>query len=325
MFARIVHSDWSKHPGGRWCASARRTPTGWRAAGPWPVGDMGAFVERLVALGRSGPTLAAFDFPIGLPKALAEKPAFADLPGFRAALAAFGGPGWKMWFTPAGVPAEIGPRRPFYPARPGASAVRHLLDGLGVAAIGDLTRCAERGGPGVRAAGCMFWLVGAKTVGKAAIHGWQSVIRLALERDATLWPFDGELATLAARGGLVLAESYPGDATRQLGLVVKSKSEPAVLAALAPAVLRWVDDRQIELATDLRDAIASGFSAFAPHVGDAFDAAIGLLAAIAVADGAPDGALDTKAVRTWEGWILGRQSPAGIPAAVGAFKAGGET
>ena len=318
MFARIVHCDWSKHPGGRWCASAQRTAQGWRAEGPRPVGDVADFVDELVAKAAPTPTLAAFDFPIGLPVAYGATTGF---PHFRAALDAFGGAGWTAWFEPALTPADIGPRRPFYPAKPGAAKIRHLLEGLGVATIGELTRRAERGGPGTRAAGCMFWLVGAKTVGKAAIHGWQAVIRPALARGARLWPFDGDLPALAAGSGLVLAESYPGDACRQLGLKVVGKGKPAVLEALAPATFAWTAERQIALSAELRGDIESGFARHRKQCGDAFDAVIGLLAAVAVADGAPDGAPCTDAVRTWEGWILGR---CGIPDRAGAFRAGGE-
>ena len=123
----------------------------------------------------------------------------------------------------------------------------------------------------------------------------------------------------------MLAESYPGDAGRQIGLAVTGKNRPAVLSALAPGLSRAAADQRIELAPDLRRAIESGFSAYGARCGDAFDAVVGLLAAIAVAEGRhPDGAPDTEAVRLWEGWILGRRESAGIPAAAGALGAGGE-
>lgn len=320
MFERIVHSDWSKHPGGRWCATARRTASGWRAAGPWPVGDVAAFVDRLVGFGARGPTLAAFDFPIGLPETYAHRTGFAD---FRSVLTAVGGSGWEDWFEPAAVPAEIGPRRPFYPAKPGAAKHKHLLDGLEAGSLADLLRRCERIPP---AAGCMFWLVGARTVGKAAIHGWQEAIRPALAHGATLWPFDGPLGDLAAGGGLVLVESYPGDAAKQIGLTVRKKTDPAVLAALAPQILIWTEEHRIALSADLRADILAGFKRYRKTAGDAFDAVVGLLAAIAVADARhPDGAPDTPAVWTWEGWILGRREPSGIPSAPDALGAGGET
>ena len=66
----------------------------------------------------------------------------------------------------------------------------------------------------------MFWLVGGNQVGKAAITGWRDLITPAVERDPalSLWPFDGRLAALLARPGVVIAETYPGPYTRSAAL-----------------------------------------------------------------------------------------------------------
>ena len=123
----------------------------------------------------------------------------------------------------------------------------------------------------------------------------------------------------------MLAESYPADAASMLGLVVVGKGKPAVLEPLAPAIFAWAAKRHVALSADLQHDIASGFAARGKNCGDAFDAVIGLLAAIAVAEGVPDGAPRGDAIRTWEGWILGRRGAVGIPEASGRIGTAAET
>ena len=304
MFRRIVHSDWSKNPAGRWSAEARWTGAQWEADGPARVTrDMDALVRDLLDPAR-GPTLAAFDFPIGLPDAL-RRPVGGG--GFLAALDRFGEGSLAEILHPASTPGEVGPLRPFYPAKPGAALQRHLWQGLGVDGMADLTRACERGGAGIPHGGCMLWLVGAKTVGKAAIHGWTEVVRPARASGARIWPFDGPLHDLADEGGLVLAESYPAHAAIQIGLKVRKKGSTPVLKALAPAISAWAASHAVALSDRLATAIAAGFSGQGTNCGDAFDAVVGLFAAIAVADGAHPAAPSlTEVQRRWEGWILGR-------------------
>lgn len=307
MFSRIVHCDWSSRAAGRWMAEARPGKEGgWLASGPRRVPETQAFVDDLVGPAVGGPTLAAFDFPIGFPAGFGARSRYPD---FGTALDAIGHGTWPEIFDVAADPAEVGPLRPFYPRRPGAARLRHLLDGHGVGAVGDLMRACERAGPDGGSAGCLFWTMGAKQVGKAALSGWRDVIGPARRRGARIWPFDGDLEALAAAGGLVLAESYPGDAYGQLGLSFKGKSKRRLSdrAGFSDALEAWTVARDIGLAPGLRDALRAGFP---PGAGadDGFDAVVGLLAAIAVATGErPSGAPDSPAVRCWEGWILGKR------------------
>jgi hypothetical protein len=67
-FTRLVHSDWSTAPAKRWFAEARRTKSGWFVEAPRSVGLVDHFLKDLLALPQ--PTLAGFDFPIGIPAAL---------------------------------------------------------------------------------------------------------------------------------------------------------------------------------------------------------------------------------------------------------------
>lgn len=305
-FTHVVHADWSAHPRGRWAAQAHWQDGAWRAEVPQPVPDLAAFVDDLFALARQGPTLAGFDMPVGLPVAYGVRCGFA---GFRQAVAGFA----PDFFTVATTPAEIGPARPFYPARPGGALRQHLVDGHAVASFEALTRRCERGGAGLKPAGSLFWTLGAAQVGKAALVGWQHVIRPALARGAQVWPFDGDLPGLAARGGLTLAETYPADGYARLGAGFgrrESKRRQADRAGKAAALEAWAAAAGVALAPALRTAIRDGFGA-QDRGGDSFDAAVGLLAVIDVLR-APSSAQAPRedAVRRWEGWILGRPADA---------------
>ncbi len=305
MFRHVVHCDWSMRAAGRWCAEAHRDASGgWRASGPTAVQEPAALVARLVALAGGGSTLAAFDFPIGFPAAFGAQTGYS---GFPSALDAVGRGDWPEIFAVAASPGEVGPRRPFYPARPGGTRLAHLLDGHGVATVAALVRACERPGPESGAAGCMFWTLGANQVGKAALHGWREVIGPAQRQGAALWPFDGDLGVLAAQGRLVLAESYPGDGYGQLGFKIRKKGDRALRAALAPHFTAWAEERGIAFDGRLSTALAAGFP---PGAGndDGFDAVVGLLAALAVVRGERDAAPPlTDDLRRWEGWILGKR------------------
>lgn len=269
------------------------------------MAELAAFVDELFALAEEGPTLAGFDMPLGVPATYGARSSFA---GFREAVAGFG----PDVFRVATTPAEIGLARPFYPARPGGALRQHLLDGHEVASFEALMRRCERGGPGLKPAGSLFWTLGAAQVGKAALVGWQHVLRPALARGAQLWPFDGDLPTLAARGGLTLAETYPADGYRRLGAGFgrrQSKRRQADRADKAAALEAWAAAAGVALAPALRTAIREGFGA-SDRGGDRFDAAIGLLAIIDVLGAAPMPAPCDDAVRRWEGWILGRPADA---------------
>ena len=307
MFRHVVHCDWSIRAAGRWMAEARRAAGGgWHASGPRPVPEPTALVDHLSTLAAEAPTLAAFDFPIGFPAGFGARTGFD---GFRHVLDALARGEWSELFAVAATPGEVGPRRPFYPAKPGGTRLLHLLDGHGVGGIDALMRACERAGPDGGSAGCMFWTMGAKQVGKAALFGWRTVILPARRRGARIWPFDGDLGTLAERGGLTLAESYPGDAYGQLGLSLRGRSKRRLSdrEACADPLMAWAAARGVTLDRGLTLALRSGFPA-GTGGDDGFDAVVGLLAAIAVATmERPEGAPVTEAVRRWEGWILGKR------------------
>lgn len=308
MIDRLVHADWSVRPQGRWAAQAVRAGAGWRVMPPEPVGALDAFRNRLLQLGQEGTVLAGFDFPIGLPATFGTRTGFA---GFRDALPRFGiAEGWHDFYRPAAAAAEIGVQRPFYPAGSGAGT-RHatLLAGLDLASADDLLRACERGAPGRKRASPLFWTVGAAQVGRAAGVGWQQVIAPAMAAGAALWPFDGTLEDLAAHRGLILAETYPADTYGHVGAPFnpgESKRRQADRRSKADAILGWAAVRGVDL-TACEAVLRDGFGA-APSGEDPFDALLGLLAMVAVAE-EPSRAMSayqSPAEAAWEGWILGR-------------------
>ena len=233
--------------------------------------------------------------------------------GFKAALPCFGFGGWAGFYDVAVMPGQVSLERPFYPQAPGGKSLAHLLDGHGVATVDALTRHCERPGPGQGAAGCLFWTLGAKQVGKAMLEGWRGVLVPALARGARLWPFDGDLDTLAA-GGLTLAETYPADVYARLGAGFRpgeSKTRQADRAGKAESLLAWAERADVAVEPGLRAAVEDGFG-IVDKGGDRFDAVVGLFGMIAVVDGLWPVGLPDDDARTWEGWILGRTArPAG--------------
>lgn len=312
MFQTIVHADWSVSPLKRWAVRTRREGALWRVGRPRPVLDTRTFLAELLALAEAGPTLAGFDFPLGLPLAYGLR---TGLGGFRDALAVFGeAPGWESAYTVAETADDVSLGRPFFPRR-ALKGVRRstLVQALGLDRDADLLRLCERAHGGLRQACPVFWTLGANQVGRAAIAGWREVVEPARSVGTLLWPFDGALERLAQAGGLVLAETYPADAYVQVGAGFGprgSKRRQADRSARAGAILSWAEAAGVDL-SDCRQDLEDGFG---PHATgeDAFDALLGALGMILVVTGRhaampPWGPSDTRLA--WEGWILGRSLP----------------
>jgi hypothetical protein len=308
-FTRLVHADWSTSPKKRWSATALRTEAGWHVDQPQGIGDTSAFLARLLASPQ--PTLAGFDFPIGLPKLYGAMTGFSS---FSEALGLFGSGDWSRFYNVAGAPGEVSLHRPFYP-KVSSSAARqvHLIAALGVASINQLRRLCERATSVRRAACPLFWTLGGNQVGKAAISGWKEIIIPGRKRGAKLWPFDGSLADLAAARGLVLAETYPAEAYGHVGVTFapgESKRRQTDRARAMRGLETWAKSNSVSFSTPLAGSIADGFGPNSSG-GDAFDALIGLLGMIEIADGRrAEGPLaDERILRVWEGWILGQEMP----------------
>lgn len=299
-----VHADWSVDARKRWMVRATGRPGTWRLAAPEPVGEPATLFARLRAAGT--PVALGVDLPLGLPRSYAARHAReADFPAFLCALADRPG-----FFSVCATLAELHPGRPFYPARGlrGMTRAAHAA-ALGLGDARGLSRLCDRATP-IRPAGApLFWTLGANQTGKAAIAAWRDLLVPALLGDAppALWPFMGDFHALLARHDLVLAETYPAEAMRHLGLRLPgSKRRQTDRAGLAAPLLAAMDRLGAVPEAALAATVAEGFGADAAGE-DRFDATIGVLGVLGVLAGnRPDGIPDDPWLRRWEGWVLGQ-------------------
>lgn len=303
-FTRLIHADWSIAASKSWAAEAVKEQGTWIVEAPHPVGPVQDFVEHLLC--PPHPTLAGFDFPLGIPAAFGEQTGFGD---FLEALDTFGTGKWSDFYAVNAGPESISLFRPFYPNAGNTSPKQvHLLQALGVAEMDALRRQCEMGARGLPAACALFWTLGANQVGKAAISGWRQVIVPARKAGARLWPFEGDLSDLCRESSVVLCETYPADAARQIGLSFprgfsKRRREDRKIA-MAGLTARCAANG-IKLQDSMIYAIDDGFGA-AVDGEDQFDATAGLLGIIEVVEGRRPASPSDRLHPQWEGWILGR-------------------
>lgn len=314
MTLLAAHADWSAHPGKRWLAAARRTAGGWAATAPRPVGP----VERLLPdlLAGHGAVALGLDLPLGVPRAWAAGRPEPGFPAFLRGLAVD-----DPFFRVNPGLEGVSPASPFYPAR----GVRGMTRAAHAAALGlpdarALARACDRATARRPAGAPPFWTLGANQTGKAAIAAWRDWLLPALAREAAggaqvrLWPFEGGLRALLAPGRAVLAEVYPAEAMRALGLRLEgSKRGQGARRGLAPALRAAMDAARVAPDAALAAAVADGFGADAAGE-DRLDCVLGLLGLVAVLDGTlPDHVPDDPWVRRWEGWVLGQDAPPLVP------------
>jgi hypothetical protein len=315
--AIVAHADWSVDPRKRWVAVARREHEVWRLAAPVPVGAVATFLTRLRAAAKGEAVALGVDLPLGLPRAYAARLAERDFLHFLTTTAAR-----PDFFQVCASLAELSPGRPFYPARGVAGMTRAAhAEALGLVAAAGLSRACDRA-TGERPAGApLFWTLGANQTGKAAIAAWRDMLLPALTSgaDVRIWPFAGAFRALLAPGAVALAETYPAEALRHLGIRMKGskrrQSDRATVAnemRAAMAALAVVPDPVLE------QTIAEGFGHDAAGE-DRFDCVLGVLCVLNVLAGnRPDTAPTDPWIRRWEGWVLGQTAmPVGwsIPAA----------
>lgn len=308
MFDVLAHADWSIAAEKRWMCIARRLDGQWRVEAPEVISNCAAFVAEVVApTSQPQRRLIGFDFPIGVPASYGTRTGFQS---FRELLTDAGSGEWIDFFSVAATPDEVSLRRPFYPQRSNNGAKRfHLLEALEVESIDELLRQCERRTADRNAACSLFWTLGAQQVGKAAISGWQEVVRPALARGVRLWPFDGRLGELSAREGSVICETYPAEAYGHVGVhfgPAESKRRQADRASKATAISAWAAANGVVLSESALSAVQSGFGSSGSGE-DAFDSLVGLLGMIEVVDGRRgEGPTEEADVQRWEGWILGQ-------------------
>jgi hypothetical protein len=132
--------------------------------------------------------------------------------------------------------------------------------------------------------------------------------------DVRVWPFAGAFRSLLAAGAVAVAETYPAEALRHLGIrLAGSKRRQRDRAAAAPALRAAMARLAVTPGAALADAMADGFGPDAAGE-DRFDCVLGVLCvANVLAGNRPDDAPDDIWIRRWEGWVLGQTLlPAGV-------------
>jgi hypothetical protein len=306
----VVHADWSMHPKKRWASHARLVD-GVRYAVDAPALVTPA---QLLSLLLEPGVLAGFDFPIGIPSAYARR---VGAHSFVEWLPGLGRDPYVAFFEVARTRDEIALHRPFYPQGTRDVKRQHLVDGLGLTSPAELfRRCDVAQG---RRACPLFWTLGGNQVGKAALTGWREVLQPAVAAGAAIWPFDGALDDLLARGGAIIVESYPGDVYGYVGATLprvhaddgtleRGKRSRRSRRESAEGIVRWAHgaDLDLDLSAQLVAQLRDGFGEDGAGE-DRFDTVIGLLGMLAVLGGSRGhGAPDDDEVILREGWILGR-------------------
>ncbi len=300
-----AHADWSIDPRKRWITVARRSITGWTLGAPRLVGEVGTLLTRLREEAGGGAVALGVDLPIGLPRAYAAGRSEADFPNFLRVVGRL-----PTFFSVCANLDEIGPERPFYPARgiAGMTRLSHAL-ALGLTDASGLSRACDRATAERPAGAPLFWTLGANQSGKAAIAAWQQLILPALGNAAglRLWPFEGPFRALLSPGSVALAETYPAEALRHLGLKLRgSKRRQADRCATAGALLTAMDQQAAMPDDAMRRATLDGFGADASGE-DRFDSVLGVLCVLNVLAGnRADTAPEDPWIQRWEGWVLGQ-------------------
>jgi hypothetical protein len=298
-FDCLVHSDWSVAPAKRWTASALRSRDRWLIDRLVQTPPANEFLDFLFA---HESTLAGFDFPIGLPRFYLSK---TEL-NFRELMSTPASERTRRFFTFVETLSQVSPAQPFYRKHPRGGYHKDLREALGATSFEDLLRECDRATINRPRAESIFWLVGAKQVGKAALSGWQDILIPALARQARLWPFDGALSALDANT-LTLAETYPAEVYRHIGMKrpVGKRSQNGRRAA-GEVMLEWASKHQVKFSQQVERLILCGFGE-GNNGEDPFDAVVGLCGMIEVCDGrraeAPDALWSSQ---PGEGWILGQ-------------------
>jgi hypothetical protein len=290
----------------RWMSVGRAQGRGWRIDAPVPVGDLGTWTARLRDMAGGEAVALGVDLPLGLPRGYAAAHVGQD--DFLDFLRALHDK--SAFFRVCTTLDELGPARPFYPARGMAGMTRasHAA-ALGLEGPEGLSRLCDRATAERPAGAPLFWTLGANQTGKAAITAWRDWLLPSLTNAVPprLWPFEGRLHDLLAPGAVVVAETYPAEVMRSRGLrMAGSKRRQADRAALAGALLAAMAELEAVASDDLRRVVDEGFGADAAGE-DRFDSLIGVLGVIAVLSGKqPDFVPDDVWVRRWEGWVLGQ-------------------
>jgi hypothetical protein len=180
---------------------------------------------------------------------------------------------------------------------------------LGLPDAAALSRACDQATQERPAGAPLFWTLGANQTGKAAISAWRDMLGPALRTRSPprLWPFDGPFLSLLEPGRVAIAETYPAEAMRHLGIrPAGSKRRQSDRIAYAEPLHAAMAQRDARPIAALSLAMENGFGT--DEAGeDRLDSLFGLLCVLGVLRGdRPDTAPADPAIHTWEGWVLGQ-------------------
>ncbi len=247
------------------------------------------------------------DFPLGLPREYVRRhlDVEKDFPSFLKSLAQRPG-----FFEVAATLDEVGADRPFYPRRgiKGMTRLSHA-QALGFTAAESLSRSCDRATVHRPAGAPLFWTLGANQAGKAAISAWRDLLLPAFQTNhlLSIWPFAGPLHSLVIPGSIVIAETYPADALRQIGLrPIGSKRRQSDRLALVPGIKAAMLGLHSTADTELAALMDCGFGSDTAGE-DRMDCLVGVLCVLMVLAGErPDHPPPDPWLTRWEGWVLGQ-------------------
>src|SRR5262249_51908833 len=122
-----------------------------------------------------------------------------------------------------------------------------------------------------------------------------------------LWPFAGAFRALLTPGTVAVAETYPAEALRHLGIRLRgSKRRQPDRATVADQLAGAMAALSVLPERGLQQAMKDGFGA--DEFGeDRFDCTLGVLCVLNVLGGnRPDTTPADPWIRRWEGWVLGQ-------------------
>ena len=192
----VAHADWSVDPRKRWIAVARRDGDVWRLAAPIAGRSRSARCLSACAMRlRVAPWHSASICRLGCRAPMRRGLPERDFLHFLATTATR-----PDFFQVCATLAEVGPGRPFYPARGvrGMTRAAHAI-ALGLEGPAGLSRACDRATAERPAGAPLFWTLGANQSGKAAIAAWQHLLLPALH-EIRLWPFAGPYRDAAHAG-----------------------------------------------------------------------------------------------------------------------------
>jgi hypothetical protein len=304
QFDIIIHSDWSVHKRKRWSAIARRRPSGWQIEAIAPFSEL----SHVLFDNKDQSILAGFDFPIGMPEFWYKAANVVDFPSFLNAVKA-----GKLHqiFSVAEFESEISYERPFYPNKVGKKGEKkkaHLLNKFNLSNDKELFRECEIATANRSNASPLFWTIGAKQVGKAALTGWKEILIPLFHDGAILWPFQ-KIPFDRSSVGLVLVETYPAEyySIFEKNLMKKrSKTNREHRIEAGKAIKKWLEERSISFSKIVEEKINCGFGSQSDGE-DQFDAFVGLCAMLDVVLGnrAAISSLHSSNLSR-EGWIFGQ-------------------